>query len=109
MEVILYKFVKENSMKKLTDENRIEANRQIEMARAALADYKERNLSTFTDEGRKIIQVYWDAQTWFTDTLSMSMTRANNLIEGKATISDYWKQDGTVIKASDSNTNWRIA
>jgi hypothetical protein len=96
-------------MKKLSMENRVEANRQIELARINLAEYRERKLSTFTDEGRKIIQVYWDAQEWLTKTLGMSMTRANNLIEGKATISDYWKADGTVIKASDSNPNWRIA
>jgi hypothetical protein len=96
-------------MKKLSLENRVEANRQIELGRAALAEYREKKLSTFTDEGRKVIQVYWDAQTWFMDTLAVSMTRANNLIEGKATISDYWKQDGTVIKASDSNRNWRTA
>jgi hypothetical protein len=94
-------------MKKLTPENRVEAQRQIELARINLAEYRERNLSTFTDEGRALIKVYWDAQEWFIKTLVISMTRANNLIEGKATISDYWKADGTVIKASDSNANWR--
>ena len=96
-------------MKKLSMENRVEASRQIELARINLAEYRERKLSTFTDEGRAIIKVYWDAQEWLTKTLGMSMTRANNLIEGKATISDYWKHDGTVIKATDSNTNWRTA
>ena len=96
-------------MKKLSPENRVEANRQIELARINLAEYRERKLSTFDAEGRAIIRVYWDAQEWLTKTLGMSMTRANNLIEGKATLSDYWKQDGTVIKASDSNPNWRTA
>ena len=96
-------------MKKLSMENRVEASRQIELARINLAEYRERKLSTFTDEGRAIIKVYWDAQEWLTKNLGMSMTRANNLIEGKATISDYWKPDGTVIKASDSNPNWRTA
>ena len=96
-------------MKKLSMENRVEASRQIELARINLAEYRERKLSTFTDEGRAIIKVYWDAQEWFIKNLGMSMTRANNLIEGKATISDYWKADGTVIKSSDSNPNWRTA
>jgi len=96
-------------VKKLSPENRVEANRQIHLARVNLAEYRERKLSTFDEEGRAIIKVYWDAQEWLTKTLGMSMTRANNLIEGKATISDYWKQDGTVIKASDSNPNWRTA
>jgi len=96
-------------VKKLSIENRVEANRQIELARINIAEYRERKLSTFTDEGRAIIKVYWDAQEWLTKTLGISMTRANNLIEGKATLSDYWKQDGTVIKASDSNPNWRTA
>jgi hypothetical protein len=94
-------------MKKLSPENRVEAQRQIELARINLAEYRERKLSTFTDEGRALIKVYWDAQEWFIKTLVISMTRANNLIEGKATISDYWKADGTVIKTSDSNANWR--
>jgi hypothetical protein len=96
-------------MKKLSLENRVEANRQIHLARLNLAEYRERKLSTFDEEGRAIIKVYWDAQEWLTKTLGISMTRANNLIEGKATLSDYWKQDGTVIKASDSNPNWRTA
>ena len=96
-------------MKKLSPENRVEANRQIHLARINITEYRERKLSTFTDEGRALIKVYWDAQEWLTKTLGMSMTRANNLIEGKATFSDYWKQDGTVIKASDSNSNWRTA
>ena len=96
-------------MKKLSMENRVEASRQIELARINLAEYRERKLSTFTDEGRAIIKVYWDAQEWLTKNLGMSMTRANNLIEGKATISDYWKADGSVIKPSDSNPNWRTA
>ena len=94
-------------MKKLTPENRVEAQRQIELARINLAEYRERKLSTFTDEGRALIKVYWDAQEWFIKTLVISMTRANNLIEGKATLSDYWKQDGSIIKATDSNPDWR--
>ena len=96
-------------MKKLSPENRVEATRQIELARINLAEYRERKLSTFDDEGRALIKVYWNAQEWFIRTLGISMTRANNLIEGKAVLGDYWKADGTVIKASDSNPNWRTA
>jgi len=43
-------------MKKLTPENRVEAQRQIQLARVNLAEYRERKLSTFTDEGRDYYQ-----------------------------------------------------
>ena len=58
----------------------------------------EQQLTTFSDEGRKIIKGYWDAQAVISETLSASMSRTDDLIEGKITLDDLYNEDGTARK-----------
>jgi hypothetical protein len=85
-------------MKKLTDERKAVVEAAILSGRAAYEDYKAKQLTTFSDEGRKIIKGYWDAQAVILDTLSTSMSRTDDLIAGKITLDDLYNEDGTARK-----------
>jgi hypothetical protein len=85
-------------MKKLTVERRAVVETAITTGRASYSEYKAKKLSTFTDEGRKMIQGYWTAQTVILDTLSCSMAKTMDLIEGTITLDDLYNADGTVRK-----------
>ena len=85
-------------MKKLTDERKAVVKAAILSGNHSYQAYKAKGLNTFTEEGRNLIKGYWDAQTLIMDTLSVSMTRTNDLIEGNITLNDLYNQDGTVRK-----------
>jgi len=85
-------------MKKLTVERRAVVETAITTGRASYSEYKAKQLSTFTDEGRKMIQGYWTAQTVILDTLSCSMAKTLDLIEGKISLDDLYNADGTIRK-----------
>jgi hypothetical protein len=85
-------------MKKLTVERKEVVETAITTGRASYDEYKVKKLSTFTDEGRKMIQGYWTAQTVILDTLGCSMAKTMDLIEGKITLDDLYNADGTVRK-----------
>jgi hypothetical protein len=86
-------------MKKLTVERKEIVETAIVSGRASYEEYKAKKLSTFTDEGRKMIQGYWTAQTVILDTLGCSMAKTLDLIEGKVSLLDLYNADGTVRKA----------
>jgi len=88
----------ESKMKKLTVERKAVVEAAILSGRASYAEYKAKQLTTFSDEGRKIIKGYWDAQAVILDTLSASMSRTDDLIAGKITLDDLYNEDGTARK-----------
>jgi hypothetical protein len=85
-------------MKKLTEERKAVVEAAILSGKASYDDYKAKGLSTFTDEGRKMIQGYWKAQTVILETLSCSMAKTLDLLEGKITLADLYNEDGTAKK-----------
>lgn len=88
-------------MKKLTEERKVKVLAWIESGRASYELYKSKKLSTFTDEGRKAIRGYWDAQEGIGAELGCSMTKINGLLEGKLSLDDLYNADGSVRKATD--------
>ena len=87
-------------MKKLTPERQATVLAAIITGKKAFDEYAARKLNTFTDEGRQVITVYWNAQATITDILGTSMTRTERLIQGTATLSDYYDENGKPLKAS---------
>lgn len=87
-------------MKKLTQERKAIVEAAIVSGNDSYQAYKAKGLNTFTEEGRTLIKGYWDAQTVILDTLSVSMTRTNDLIEGNITLNDLYNPDGTVRKVT---------
>jgi len=87
-------------MKKLTEERKAVVEAAILSGRASYEEYKAKQLTTFSDEGRKVIKGYWDAQAVISETLSASMSRTDDLIEGKITLDDLYNEDGTARKVA---------
>jgi len=90
-------------MKKLTPERREIVLQAIASGKTAFDEYTLRKLNTFTDEGRKVIGVYWKAQGTILECLNLSMTRVYELIQGEKSLDDFYDLDGKPKKMGKTN------
>jgi hypothetical protein len=86
-------------MKKLTEGRKEIVELAIKQGKESHDAYRQSGLSTFTDEGRKLIKPYWDAQETIVETLNVSITRACSLIDGKTTLEGLYDSEGNSRKA----------
>ena len=85
-------------MKKLTFERAEIVNRAIKIGKQAWDFYHANKLSTMTDEGRKVIRSYWDAQEQIHIAIGASMTRTEQLIQGEKVLADFYDDLGNPLK-----------
>ena len=85
-------------MKKLTEGRRALVELAIKEGKVALDLYRKSGLSTFTEEGRKLVKPYWQAQEDIMDVIDCSVTRACELIDGKATLDMFYDAEGNFRK-----------
>ena len=85
-------------MKKLTEGRKAIVELAIRQGKAAHDAYRQSGLSTFTEEGRKLIKPYWDAQETIMETLGCSVVRACSFIDGKSLLKDFFDENGNLRK-----------
>ena len=85
-------------MKKLNTDRIVLVEGAIRFGREAYDKFKQSGLSTFTEQGRRVIAPYWKAQELIAEALACSITRATELIEGKKNLRDFYDSEGNPKK-----------